>query len=90
MTNIFCTKLKQQETAMQYAPVPGKIGQRIFQSISQKAWSQWLSHQTILINEYRLNLLESEAKNFLLIEMEKFLFHKESEKKDVSTANELS
>jgi Fe-S cluster biosynthesis and repair protein YggX len=59
---------------MQYAPIPGELGQRILRSISQEAWSKWLDHQTILINEYRLNLLEAEAKKFLLKEMENFLF----------------
>ncbi|WP_395946373.1 oxidative damage protection protein [Caedibacter taeniospiralis] len=74
MTTIFCTKLQKQGVAMQYAPIPGELGQRILRSISQEAWSKWLDHQTILINEYRLNLLEAEAKKFLLKEMENFLF----------------
>ncbi|WP_440683566.1 oxidative damage protection protein [Cysteiniphilum halobium] len=86
MTDIFCEKLKQQGTAMQYAPIPGELGQRIVQSISQEAWSKWLDHQTILINEYRLNLLESEAKKFLMTEMEKFLFGEGSDKPDAFSA----
>ncbi|WP_119329318.1 oxidative damage protection protein [Cysteiniphilum halobium] len=86
MTDIFCEKLKQQGTAMQYAPIPGELGQRIVQSISQEVWSKWLDHQTILINEYRLNLLESEAKKFLMTEMEKFLFGEGSDKPDAFSA----
>lgn len=88
MTDIFCEKLKQQGTAMQYAPIPGELGQRIFKSISQEAWSKWLDHQTILINEYRLNLLEPEAKKFLMTEMEKFLFGEGSEKPDAFSSPE--
>ncbi|GGF90774.1 MULTISPECIES: oxidative damage protection protein [Cysteiniphilum] len=88
MTDIFCEKLKQQGTAMQYAPIPGELGQRIFKSISQEAWSKWLDHQTILINEYRLNLLEPEAKKFLMTEMEKFLFGEGSEKPDAFSTPE--
>ena len=80
MTMIFCTKLQQQGTALQYTPMPGALGQRILSEISQEAWAKWLEHQTILINEYRLNLLEPEAKKFLLTEMESFLFGKGSEK----------
>ncbi|WP_119343528.1 oxidative damage protection protein [Facilibium subflavum] len=82
MSTIFCKKLQKQATPMSYAPMPGALGQRILHEISQEAWSQWLDHQTILINEYRLNLLEPEAKNFLLQEMEKFLFGEGSEKPD--------
>lgn len=79
MTDIFCEKLKKQATAMLYAPISGALGQHILKSISQEAWATWLDHQTILINEYRLKLLESEAKKFLLTEMEKFLFGEGSE-----------
>ncbi len=88
MTDIFCEKLKQQGTAMQYAPIPGELGQRILKSISQEAWSKWLDHQTILINEYRLNLLEPESKKFLMTEMEKFLFGEGSEKPDAFSTPE--
>ncbi|WP_440616710.1 oxidative damage protection protein [Cysteiniphilum sp. 6C5] len=88
MTDIFCEKLKQQGTAMQYAPIPGALGQRILKSISQEAWSKWLDHQTILINEYRLNLMEPEAKKFLMTEMEKFLFDEGSEKPDAFSTPE--
>jgi Fe-S cluster biosynthesis and repair protein YggX len=38
------------------------------------AWQQWLSHQTMLINEYRLNPLDPKARKYLAEEMEKFLF----------------
>ena len=34
----------------------------------------WISHQTMLINEYRLNLADPEARKFLLGEMDNFLF----------------
>ena len=78
MSTVFCVKLQKEANAMQYAPVPGELGQRIVREISQEGWSKWLDHQTILINEYRLNLLEPEAKKFLLEEMEKFLFGKGS------------
>jgi len=34
----------------------------------------WINHQTMLINEYRLNPMDAEAKNMIKAEMEKFLF----------------
>ncbi|MDE4944697.1 Fe(2+)-trafficking protein, partial [Francisella tularensis] len=40
----------------------------------------WLAHQTILINEYRLNRIEPKAKEFLKEEMYKFLFEGQEEK----------
>ncbi len=59
---------------------PGALGQRIFNEISAERWQEWLAHQTTLINEYRLNLMDQEARSFLKIEMEKFLFGDGSQK----------
>ncbi len=71
---IFCEKLKQEEEALDYRPFPGPLGERILKHISKKAWQMWLNQQTILINEYRLNTLDPNARKFLMEEMEKFLF----------------
>lgn len=77
---IHCTKLNETAEGLDYAPYPGALGERIFQEISKTAWQQWLNHQTMLINEYRLNALDSKAQTFLATEMEKFLFGNGSEK----------
>ncbi len=71
---IFCQKLQQQLPQLDNAPYPGQLGEKILQHISAQAWQMWLGHQTMLINEYRLNLLEPKARKFLLEEMNKFLF----------------
>lgn len=77
---IFCKKLQQELPALDFEPYPGELGTKIFQSISVNAWQMWLEHQTMLINEYRLNMLEPEARKFLKEEMEKFLFGDGSDK----------
>jgi Fe-S cluster biosynthesis and repair protein YggX len=59
---------------LDFAPYPGELGQRIYDSVSKEAWQKWLAHQTILINEYRLTPIEPEARKFLETEMEKFFF----------------
>jgi Fe-S cluster biosynthesis and repair protein YggX len=59
---------------LDYAPYPGELGRRIYDSVSKQAWQNWLAHQTILINEYRLTPMEPEARKYLETEMEKFLF----------------
>lgn len=71
---IFCTKLHKEAKGIDMAPYPNKLGQRIFDEISQEAWEQWLNHQTMLINEYKLSMIDPKSKKFLLEEMEKFLF----------------
>jgi Fe-S cluster biosynthesis and repair protein YggX len=71
---VFCQKLKIESAAMSAPPFPGPLGEKIFQNISQHAWDLWLGHQTMLINEYRLNLMDPQARKFLTQEMQKFLF----------------
>lgn len=71
---IYCIKLHTQAEGLDYLPYPGELGQRIYQSISKPVWQQWVNHQTMLINEYRLSTLEPQAREFLKKEMEKFLF----------------
>jgi len=71
---IHCSKLGIDAEGLDFAPWPGALGQRIYLEISKPAWQQWLAHQTMLINENRLNPLDPAARAFLTREMEKFLF----------------
>lgn len=71
---VFCEKLKKTADALQRPPYPGALGLRIYEHISQEAWLMWLQHQTMLINENRLNLLEQKTRAWLENEMKSFLF----------------
>ncbi len=71
---IFCVKLEKEANGLAEPPFPGELGQEIFDHISHEAWELWLDHQTKLINEYRLSLVDPKAKQFLKQEMIKFLF----------------
>lgn len=71
---VYCVKLKEEATRLDSPPFPGKLGEKIFANVSKKAWSMWLNQQTILINEYRLSLIDPKAREFLLTEMEKYFF----------------
>lgn len=77
-----CVLKKERLPGMTYAPYPGELGQRIYDNVSQAAWQQWLGHQTMLINEYRLTPIEPEARKFLEAEMEKFFFGEGSARPD--------
>jgi Fe-S cluster biosynthesis and repair protein YggX len=68
-------------------PFPGPLGERIFNEVSKQAWQMWLSHQTMLINEYRLNLMEPKSREFLKEEMNKYFFGEGSEKPSGYTPN---
>lgn len=77
---VFCSKLKEEAPGLDKPPFPGALGEQIFHQVSKQAWSMWLSHQTMLINEYRLNLMDSKSRDFLKEEMQKYFFGEGSEK----------
>ncbi len=71
---VHCVLLKKDAEGMDYAPWPGELGQRIYAQVSRQAWQQWIAHQTMLINEYRLNPLKAKDRQYLTDQMERFLF----------------
>jgi Fe-S cluster biosynthesis and repair protein YggX len=71
---VHCVKLGREAEGLERAPYPGPLGQRIFESVSKDGWQLWLRHQTMLINENRLNAMDPKARKFLAEEMEKFFF----------------
>ncbi len=72
-----CVKMGEKLEGLDFAPFPGELGQKVYENVSKEAWKQWLSQQTILINEYRLSSLDPKARTFLQEEMQKFLFDDE-------------
>lgn len=83
-----CIKLGKETEGLQMAPYPGDLGQRIFENVSKEAWSGWLQHQTMLINEYRLTPIEPKDRSFLEGEMEKYFFGEGSQVPDEFVAPE--
>ena len=77
---IYCEKLGIEAEGLAEPPFPNALGQRIYEHISQKAWDLWLNHQTMLINEYKLSMFDKKSRDFLMQEMEKFLFGGGAEK----------
>jgi Fe-S cluster biosynthesis and repair protein YggX len=75
-----CVLLKREAPGLDRVPYPGALGQRIFNEVSKEAWTGWVRHQTMLLNEYRLTPVDPKARKFLEAEMEKYLFGGGSEK----------
>ena len=70
---VFCTKYQQELPGLDAPPYPGPKGQEIFESVSRKAWEEWQAHQTMLIKEKHLSLVDPESRKYLQAEMTKFL-----------------
>ena len=71
---IHCIKLNKEAEGLDFSPYPGALGQRIYEQVSKEAWGAWLKHQTMLVNENRLNLADVRARKYLATQMEKHFF----------------
>ncbi len=71
---VHCVKLGREAEGLDFAPYPGELGKRIYASVSKEAWSGWVRHQTMLVNENRLNLADARARQYLARQMERYFF----------------
>ncbi len=69
-----CVKLGCEAEGLDRPPYPGALGLRVYESVSKEAWAGWIKHQTMLINENRLNLMDARARKYLAEQMEKYFF----------------
>jgi len=69
-----CVKLGCEAEGLERPTYPGALGKRIYENVSKEAWAQWIRHQTMLVNENRLNLADVRARKYLEEQMEKHFF----------------
>jgi Fe-S cluster biosynthesis and repair protein YggX len=70
---VHCRKYAEDLPGLQAPPLPGPKGEELFQTVSQKAWSEWQTLQTMLINEKHLDMRDPQARKYLAAQREKFL-----------------
>lgn len=71
---VFCSYLKKEAPGLAFQLIPGELGKRIFDNISQEAWTEWQQKQTMLINEKKLNLMQLEDRKIIEEAMIGYLF----------------
>ena len=69
-----CIKLGCEAEGLDFPPVPGELGKRLYENVSKEAWQQWVKLQTMLINENRLSLADAKARTYLDEQMQKHFF----------------
>lgn len=69
-----CVKLGREAEGMDFPPMPGELGKKLFESVSKDAWAQWIRMQTMIINENRLNLADAAHRKYLAEQVEKHFF----------------
>lgn len=71
---VHCVKLNKEAEGLTYPPFPGELGKRIWQHVSKEAWEEWTRLQTMMVNEYGLNLADASARQQLMKQCERYFF----------------
>lgn len=69
-----CVKLNKEAEGLDFPPFPGELGVRIWRSVSKDAWAEWTRLQTMMVNEYGLNLADLSARKQLMEQCERYFF----------------
>ena len=69
-----CIKLGKEAEGLDFPPYPGELGKKLWAGVSKEAWAAWVKHQTMLVNENRLNLADARARKYLATQMESYFF----------------
>ncbi len=84
---VYCGKLQKEAPGIDEDELQGSIAlemieslggaelrQRIHENISMEAWELWKGFLTMILNEYRLNVMDPQADEFIRQQMEEFFF----------------
>ena len=87
MAELTCERCGEVGPQLAKPPLRNELGARIFQSVCQRRWDQWLRYQTALINHNGLDVREKDARDFLTANMSAFFF-KTGETENIDTAQQ--
>jgi Fe-S cluster biosynthesis and repair protein YggX len=69
-----CVKLGREAPGLQEAPIPGDLGQRVLENVSEEGWNLFLEYFKMVVNEYRLNLMDESTDEIFNQSVENFFF----------------
>ena len=76
---VHCRRYGKDIEGLERPPLPGTKGQDIFDNVSKKAWLEWQGHQTMLINEKHLSLIEPDTRAYLTEQMWRFFANEDTD-----------
>ena len=71
---VYCVILKRDAEGLDEVPMPGELGQRIYDNVSREGWLQWLQRLQMIINENQLNTADPTNIAVIQQHMSGFLF----------------
>ena len=87
MAEIECARCGKPGETLEKPPLRNELGERVHASICRTCWEEWLKYQTALINHYGLDVRDREAKDFLMKNMEAYMF-KTGDTEDIDVSQE--
>ena len=69
-----CVKFQRELPGLDEPPFNNALGKRIHENVSQDAWKLWMEHLKMIVNEYKLNLVDREAQKVVQQQMEEYFF----------------
>jgi Fe-S cluster biosynthesis and repair protein YggX len=71
---VMCVKFGKEMPGLDRIPWKGELGKRVFENVSKEAWTLWIEHSKMLMNEYRLNPVDANSQKIMGEQMEQFFF----------------
>lgn len=71
---VHCIKLNQELEGLDKAPIPGELGKRVYEQVSKQGWKMFEEHFKMVMNEYRLNLMDPRTDEIFKQQVQQFLF----------------
>ena len=69
-----CVKMEQDLEGLDKPPIPGDLGTRIYESVSKQAWAAFLEHFKMVMNEYRINLMDPKSDEIFKMQIIEYFF----------------
>ncbi|MBI3805856.1 MAG: Fe(2+)-trafficking protein [Nitrospirae bacterium] len=82
MADVTCIRCGQTRGEIEGMPYGGKVGEELKAKVCNVCWKEWYDMSVKIINEYRLNLREPAAREFLATQMRIFFKMQEPPKEN--------
>ena len=90
-TGVVCQRCEGEgRVPMGAPPFQNELGERIATSICSACWEEWKQRQMVIINHYGLNVREQKAREFLIANLNSFLFGEGDGEAEIDSSEEGS
>ncbi len=73
---VHCIKLNKDLPGLDRIPVPGELGQKVFDNVSKEGFKLFLDYFKMIVNEYKLDLANPATDKIFLDQLNEFFFGK--------------